>query len=81
MAMNHRDVGSLGAEGAIAPPDFDRSVYPILVRGAHYTHHITTCPLPPPIFRPSYGDESLLLGFSHRQRKRLLFKVNTKVAT
>ena len=34
MAMNHRDVGSLGAEGAIVPPDFGRSVYPILMRGA-----------------------------------------------
>ena len=45
--MNHRDVGSLEAEGAIALPDFGRSVYPILVRGAHYTHHITTCPPPP----------------------------------
>ena len=44
MAMNHRDVGSLEAEGAIAPPDFGRSVYPILVRGAHYTHHITDLP-------------------------------------
>jgi hypothetical protein len=39
-----------GVEGAIAPPDFARSVYPILVRGAHYSHQITTCP-PPPIFR------------------------------
>ena len=40
MAMNHRDVGSLGAEGAIAPPDFGRSVYSILVRGAHYAHQL-----------------------------------------
>ena len=37
----------------VAPPDFGRSVIPIS-RGADYSHHITTCPLPQ-ILRPSYG--------------------------
>ena len=48
-----------GVEGAIAPPDFARSVYPILVRGAHYAHQITTCPPPhfsdpPTAMNPSF---------------------------
>ena len=34
-----------GTEGAMAPPDFDRSVNPISIRGADYPHHITTGPL------------------------------------
>ena len=31
-----------GAEGAMVPPDFGRSVNPISTHGADYAHHITT---------------------------------------
>jgi hypothetical protein len=41
-----RAVGAGGARGAMASPDFGRSVNPISTRGADYTHHITTVPPP-----------------------------------
>ena len=41
----NRTVGAGGADGGdMVPPDFDRSVNPILTRGLDYAHHITTYP-------------------------------------
>ena len=57
MWKENRPVGVGGAEGTMAPPQFDRSVityqYPYLNQGTCYTHHITTCP--PKCFGPSFG--------------------------
>ena len=39
-----RGVARGGAEGALAPPEFGRSVNPIQTRGADYTPHTTTSP-------------------------------------
>ena len=39
-----RGVARGGAEGALAPPEFGRSVNPIQTRGADYTPHTTASP-------------------------------------
>ena len=39
-----RGVARGGAEGAVAPPEFGRSVNPIQTRGADYTPHTTASP-------------------------------------
>ena len=39
---NGTGVSSLGVPGAMAPPDFGRSVNPISTRGTDYAHLITT---------------------------------------
>ena len=39
-----RAVKARGAVGAMASPDFGRSVNPISIRGVDYAHHIITCP-------------------------------------
>ena len=40
----NRGVARGGAEGALAPPEFGRSVNPIQTRGADYTPYTTASP-------------------------------------
>ena len=42
LSLKFRGVVSEGAGGAMAPPDFGRSVNPISTRGTDYAHLITT---------------------------------------
>ena len=42
--MPSRGVARGGAEGAVAPPEFGRSVNPIQTRGADYAPHTTASP-------------------------------------
>ena len=47
---DRRYQGGRGQGGDRPPPDFERSVNPILTRGTDYVHHITTRSPPPPGF-------------------------------
>ena len=56
-------VGAMGTRGAIAPPDFTRSVNPILA--------LFLPPLPPRIFRPSSGPcQCMQMQFLYVRLKR-----------
>ena len=63
---SHRGAGGGRGEGGYAPPPhsvFDRSVDPILTRGAYYAHLTTTSP-PPPRFLKGTASLIELVGMS-----------------
>ena len=60
-------VGTGGAEGVMAPPDFGRSVNPISTRGAYYASLYPPHYLPHRILCPSYGPEFIAAFFSTRR--------------
>ena len=69
----HRGVVPGGAGGAMAPPDFGRSVNPISTRGRDYAHLITTG-------TPGFSDLPTALNCMHAFRFLLHMSAHVELA-